>query len=60
MEITISFINGQKIINNFNSDKELSTIYSKIYKGKAFIFGGSIYQGWDVIDAKVQYKNFKK
>jgi hypothetical protein len=60
MEITLSLVNGQKIVNSFSSDKELKEIHSRIYEGKAFIFGSSIYQGWDIVDAQVQYKEFKK
>lgn len=59
MEITFLLKNGQEIINNINSKKELQNIYNKIIQGKAILIGNSIYQGWDIIDAKINLKNNK-
>jgi hypothetical protein len=59
MNIIIVFRNGQEIIkalNVSNANEQLKNIYNKIIEGKAFFLEGSIYQGWDIVNARIQNK----
>lgn len=62
MNIIMLLRNGQKIVKPFNlsnTNDQLKDIHNKIIEGKAFFLEGSIYQGWDIIDAKINLKNNK-